>query len=288
MGKKSKIINMEGQKYGKWNVLGEHRSVNGRTEWLCRCDCGRTEAYIWRQNLISGKSKQCRKCSDDLHKGEQRAKNDLTGRKFGKLYVIKRGENAKSGAVRYLCECECGNTQLVEYGDLTREKVKMCTQCSNQLRGTHRMSHTKFHNSWRGMKERCSNPSHTHYTSYGGRGIKVCSEWEDFENFKNDMYDSYLEHVKEFGEDNTSRDRIDVNKGYYKDNCRWATNKIQANNRTDNVFINYNGETNTLFEMLKKYNIEYYKYYYLKDKYPNIDKDILFETAMKGDTIINE
>ena len=91
------------------------------------------------------------------------------------------------------------------------------------------MSRIRFYKIWDGIKYRCDNSKSNNYKNYGGRGIK-CG-WQSFEEFYNDMYQSYLDHVKEHGEENTSIDRIDVNSNYLKDNCRWATWKIQANNR---------------------------------------------------------
>lgn len=95
---------------------------------------------------------------------------------------------------------------------------------------------------WYSMKDRCYNVKHDYYYNYGGRGIKVCDRWLIFDNFYKDLVNGYKNHVKEYGEKNTTLDRIDVNGDYCKENCKWSTKKEQANNRKDNV-ITPTGET---------------------------------------------
>lgn len=89
---------------------------------------------------------------------------------------------------------------------------------------------------------RCYKPDNNRYNIYGARGITVCDEW------KNDRTAFYKWAFENGYKENLSIDRIDVNKGYSPDNCRWATVKSQANNRTTNKLITINGETHTMAE----------------------------------------
>lgn len=103
---------------------------------------------------------------------------------------------------------------------------------------------------WSHMKDRCLNENNTRYKSYGGRGITVCERWMDFQNFLSDM-----------GErpEGMTLDRIDNDKGYSPDNCRWATNKQQQRNKTNNKLITYKGETKTLADWADDLGLDYYR-----------------------------
>jgi hypothetical protein len=79
------------------------------------------------------------------------------------------------------------------------------------------------------MRRRCKYPSQKSYKYYGGKGIIV--EWNKYLDFKNDMYGSYLEHISIYGKRETTIDRIDSDKNYCKENCRWATYKQQAESK---------------------------------------------------------
>lgn len=98
---------------------------------------------------------------------------------------------------------------------------------------------------WASMKDRCTRKNNSHYRYYGAKGITVCDKWQNFLGFWEDMGPRPT--------DEHSIDRIDVNKGYYKENCRWATQEEQLYNRTNTVRVEYRG----LIKTLKEWSIEW-------------------------------
>lgn len=112
-----------------------------------------------------------------------------------------------------------------------------------------------LYNVWSGMLSRCRNKNHKQYKDYGGRGITVCKEWEDFGTFREwALSTGYVDGNNKF---KCTIDRIDVNGNYEPGNCRWATAKEQQNNKRDNVFLTYNGETKTLSQWADTIGIKY-------------------------------
>lgn len=112
-----------------------------------------------------------------------------------------------------------------------------------------RLTETKIYGVWEGMKERCYNKNSKHYYNYGGRGIMVCDEW------KNDPC-SFVSWALETGyKDGLSIDRIDNNKGYTPENCRWATRIQQQRNLRKTIKATINGVTKSYRDFCEELGI---------------------------------
>lgn len=179
--------------------------------------------------------------------------HDLTGQKFSRLTVTGRAPNNRFNQTAWFCRCECGGQSVVNSHALRGGKTHSCgclmraaaTITCRKRNTTHGESGSPEHIAWLAMKERTCNPNFQQYHNYGGRGIKVCERWANsYENFLADMgRKSSRKH---------SLDRIDPNGNYSPENCRWATVAEQANNRTNNRFVDAFGERLTIVQWSRK------------------------------------
>jgi hypothetical protein len=111
----------------------------------------------------------------------------------------------------------------------------------------HGMRKTSTYASWDNMKQRCQNINHKRFAEWGGRGITVCEDWQTFSGFFADM------GVKPAG---SQIDRIDNNKGYYKDNCRWVSGSENCRNTRASVFLQLGNLSLTLAEWSERIGIK--------------------------------
>lgn len=194
-------------------------------------------------------------CLEGYERGVTMKLIDLTGQKFGRLTVIRRGETSKCGQTKWVCKCECGKEKTVDSYNLRHGKSLSCGCLSREItsktRKVHGLTKTRIHGIWSNMKTRCYNTNDHAFERYGGRGITVCEEWkDDFMSFYNwAMSNGY--------KDDLSIDRIDNNKGYSPDNCRWATAKEQNNNKRNVYKVTYQGKTQTLSQWAVELNVSH-------------------------------
>ena len=238
-----------GTRFGSLVTTREgEKNTHGDVMYMCKCDCG-GERYVRGYMLRNGQVTSCTKCKYDY----------LIGQRFERLKVVSR--TWRRGRTYFNCVCDCGKSTCVDMYSLTSGRIKSCGCYNRELclssSTTHGMSKTRFYAIWNGMRQRCENSSIPMYRFYGARGVKVCDRWKKFENFREDMYESYQKHVEEFGENDTSLDRINSFGNYESSNCRWATDLEQQNNRRNNHIISINGENMTVAEASRKFNIKY-------------------------------
>lgn len=157
------------------------------------------------------------------------------GNIFGRWSVIGNAERYSRGQKRFLCQCSCGSVKTVSEYHLQTKASRSCGCIRDEIlkkrfetKGGPNLQHggsfTSEYSSWHHMKDRCLNPKHHAYKSYGGRGIRICKRWIN-------SFFCFLKDVGTKPSPSHSLDRINNNKGYFPRNVRWATPKQQANNR---------------------------------------------------------
>lgn len=194
--------------------------------------------------------------------------NDLTGRKFNYLTVIRYIGKNKYGAAAWECRCDCGVIKSITSSSLISNGTKSCGckrfihNDGNKYGLTHGGTNTKEYRAYMQMKARCYKIDGKDYSRYGARGITVCKRWlESFENFLEDM--GKAPSIK------YSLDRFPNNKNgnYELSNCRWATRKQQNINRRPSIFMTHKGETLVVAHWAKKLSISVAGFrYMLKSK----------------------
>lgn len=190
--------------------------------------------------------------------------NYIEGQEIGTCTYIKElqpipTKKPKSFKRMALFRCSCGVEFSCLIESIKREKTKSCG-CYNLTKCKERLPHTVKHgesinqnksveyNSWLGMKARCKGLRYIEKKCYLDRGITVCERWKNsFENF--------LEDMGRRPEGKYSLDRIENDKGYYKENCRWATPAQQNRNKRDTILITYNNKTQCVTDWAREYGI---------------------------------
>ena len=149
------------------------------------------------------------------------------GDRYDSWEIIKELDKRWARSRVFLCRClECGNEYEKRLDDLRQHKTKMCKSCNNKKTWTkHGLANHPIYHVFKDMHTRCEYDKHKSYEKYGGRGIKVCQEWEDTEEGLINFYNWCMSHGYEKG---LQLDRFDNNKGYAPDNCRFIT--VSQNN----------------------------------------------------------
>lgn len=216
-----RTVDLTGFEFNGCKVIGlDENYKNKRVRaWRCVCSCG-NEFSECTSDIKNLKRKSC-----GCKQHKKGLKNDLTGNRYGMIYVTGFSHLSDSGNYMYNVRCDCGVEKISSYANLTARPPSSCGCAYNAAEhtSTHGMSKTRTYKSWMKMRERCNNENCRDYQFYGAKGIKVCEEW-------NSSFESFFDSMGEVP-DGMSIDRIDNEKGYSPDNCRWATKVQQSANR---------------------------------------------------------
>jgi hypothetical protein len=172
------IIDLVGQHFGKLQVIQQTQS--NPVKWLCRCECG-NEITVRGKELRAGGT---RSCGCLRNENARKRVIDLTGLRFGQLFVLGEAERKPNKGIKWLCRCECGNERAILGSHLRNGHTRSCgclavdVKKGNYFPTRHGHSRNSGmsaeYRTWTSMRQRCNNPCHPGYEDYGGRGIKVC------------------------------------------------------------------------------------------------------------------
>lgn len=182
--------------------------------------------------------------------------HNLVGQTFGRLKAV-RFVGIEKGRSLHECVCSCGNTITVKSKYLVNGDTKSCgclvkenAIANGKATATHGLTNHPIMKVWSSMKDRCLNKKCHAYADYGGRGITVSEPWMNFKTFFDDVFPTYKKGLE--------LDRIDNNKGYSKDNFRWATPTENKRNRRNSIHITANGITKHIAEWASDTGISIY------------------------------
>ncbi len=220
--------------FGKLTVVDGKEIRKGNNIFVeARCECGNQKLFP-RYELIVGKYKSCGKCmSFQASIGDRYGTRVLVSPPFS---VTRRDGKA---ALHVIVKCDCGKEKELDFHALISGKQSGCLRCSHVGHGE---TQTRLYKTWAGIKRRTTYRKGDGWRKYGAKGIRMCQEWLD-------SYESFRDWALANGyKDGLTIDRIRNGDGYHPDNCRWATAKEQARNKTNNRMITAFGETKCLAE----------------------------------------
>lgn len=191
--------------------------------------------------------------------------HQFKGKRFGRLLTVAKTTDKypKSGAYKWKFRCDCNNILVARIADVKSGRTVSCGCLHKEIVTTHAFSQSeKLYVIWQGIKRRCHDKTHKSYERYGARGINMHRKWrEDYLAFKD-----YVSKLPNFPQKALSKsktllsitlNRKDNNGNYAPGNIRWASNKEQSRNMSNNVYVVYHGRKVLLPVLCEEKGLKY-------------------------------
>lgn len=259
----SKQKDYSGMKFGNIFVVDENaKDKCNKILCNCICDCGK-EILVSKSNLKSGNTKSCGCMKAKLFQ-ESKTK-DLANKKFNRLTALEIVKYSNNGAI-WKCECECGKNSDVLATNLISGHTKSCGCLASEITKKiftkeSRVKDNPLYSTWIAMKGRCKNKKNPAYKDYGGRGIDVCERWDSGED-EMTGFECFIFDMGDKPNSDYSLDRIDNEKGYCVENCRWASKVDQRKNQRSII-------TNAQYNLVLEENMK------LKEQIKQLQKGVI-------------
>lgn len=295
-----KFVDLTGRVFGRLTVIKRVENSKptksnrfGLPQYECQCSCDKhTILVVPAGALTTGHTQSCG-CLKSIRISEAHL-NDLTGKTFGRLIVIKRDDqNANNGKAKWICQCSCPSHTIISVtgSDLIAGNTKSCGCLKSEVTAARNI----FSRKWKTdteqlimkrygvMKQRCYDKSCDGYKDYGARGIFVCDEWRNNPRaFVDWALQNGFHPDLELDRKNEPPYDKEQNGPYAPWNCRWVTKITQTNNTRNNVFVEIDGERLTVTEWSRKCGVpEYTLRRRLKRGYQLFKDIVMYNLSLK-------
>lgn len=240
-----KYKDMTGQQFGKLTVI-EYvgTSKKGSALWKCKCECGNV-IVTSRHKLMNGDARSCG-CAKT---------QDLTGKTFGRLTVIRKyGKDARNEYI-WECKCSCGNTTYVQTSRLKSGNTVSCGCWREERKYKHGLHKSKIYRKYHDMIDRCYNKNNVNYNNYGNKNVKVCDEWYTPWDSSIGFMNFYKWAMENGYHDGLTIERNDPFGDYCPENCSLIPMKEQVKNKRDTHRIWDGEEYLTHRDLERKYKL---------------------------------